>query len=114
MLVDVRPFWVLAALCSGGFGLLVLVLRRKYTGHLSRALTFWGLSYVCFGAMFATFSAGTKSELLLYVLSRSAGSYGLCLEYRAIAELKDQRHSRWWLIGPPLLMLAQGPSRPTF
>src|ERR1700678_712110 len=51
MTFDIRPIWIVAALCSAGFGFLVLLLRRNFSDYLSRALTYWGIAYLCFGGL---------------------------------------------------------------
>ena len=108
MVVDIRPFWMIAGVCSGGFGALVLTLRKKYVGYLGESLTLWGSSYLCFGAVFGMFVIGQRLGFSFYVLSRTMGTLGLCLELLAISKLKKHPISRMWMIVPPLIMLALG------
>jgi hypothetical protein len=58
MFLDIRPFWIVAALSSGGLGLLVLLLRRNYADATAAALSYWGGCYLCFGAMFSLLLLG--------------------------------------------------------
>jgi diguanylate cyclase (GGDEF)-like protein len=107
MTFDIRPIWIVAALCSAGFGFLVLLLRRNFSDYLSRALTYWGIAYLCFGGLFfLCLGAGWAGPFLVYVAARTLGAIGFVFEYRAITALKRQRLSRAWLIAPPVLLFA--------
>ena len=105
MTFDIRPIWMVAALCSAGFGFLVLLLRRNFSDYLGRALTYWGIAYLCFGGFFSLCLGGDRAgPFLVYVAARTLGAIGFVFEYWAITALKQQRHSRAWLIAPPLLL----------
>jgi diguanylate cyclase (GGDEF)-like protein len=107
MTFDIRSIWVVAALCSAGFGLLVLVLKRNFSDYLGRALTYWGLAYLCFaGLFFLALGEPWEGPFLVYVAARTLGAVGFAFEYCAITALKRQRHSAGWLIGPPVLLFA--------
>jgi diguanylate cyclase (GGDEF)-like protein len=107
MTFDIRSIWVVAALCSAGFGLLVLVLKRNFSGYLGRALTYWGLAYLCFGGLFFLCLGGPwASPFLVYVGGRTLGAVGFVFEYWAITALKRQKHSAAWLVAPPALLFA--------
>jgi diguanylate cyclase (GGDEF)-like protein len=107
MTFDIRSIWVVAALCSAGFGLLVLVLKRNFSDYLGRALTYWGLAYLCFGGLFFLCLGGRwASPFLVYVGGRTLGAVGFVFEYWAITALKRQKHSAAWLVTPPALLFA--------
>ena len=107
MTFDIRSIWVVAALCSAGFGLLVLVLKRNFSDYLGSALTYWGLAYLCFGGMFFLCLGGRwEGPFLVYVAGRTLGAVGFAFEYCAITALKRQKHSAAWLIAPPVLLFA--------
>ena len=107
MTFDIRSIWVVAALCSAGFGLLVLVLKRNFSDYLGRALTYWGLAYLCFGGLFFLCLGGRwASPFLVYVGGRTLGAVGFVFEYWAITALKRQKHSTAWLVAPPALLFA--------
>jgi len=104
---DIRSIWVVAALCSAGFGLLVLVLKRNFSDYLGSALTYWGLAYLCFGGFFFLCLGGRwEGPFLVYVLGRTLAAVGFAFEYWAITALKRQKHSATWLIAPPVLLFA--------
>jgi diguanylate cyclase (GGDEF)-like protein len=106
MTFDIRPIWMIAGLCSAGFGLLVLLLRRNFSDYLGRALTYWGFAYLCFSGLFFLCLGGeTVGTFLASVVSRTLGALGFAFEYWAITELKRQRHSPAWVIVPPTLLL---------
>ncbi len=107
MTLDVRPVWLIAALCSSGFGVFVLLLRRNYSEFLGRALSLWALAYLCFGSMF--FLCLEKDSLpvfLVYVVGLTLGAIGFVFEYWAISVLKKQKAVKAWLISPPLALVA--------
>ena len=105
MTLDARPIWIIAAICSAGFGFLVLLLRRNYADYLARALTYWSLAYLCFACMFTIWLGGAKAGPFLYfVVARMLAPLGLGFEYRAVTALKRQAYSLGWMIYPPLLM----------
>jgi diguanylate cyclase (GGDEF)-like protein len=107
MTFDVRPIWIVAALCSTGFGFLVLLLRRNFSDYLSRALTYWGVAYLCFaGLFFLSPGEDRAGPFLVFVVGRTLGVAGFVFEYWAICALKRQKHSRIWLIWPPAAMFA--------
>src|ERR1700733_10452117 len=107
MTFDIRSIWVVAALCSAGFGLLVLVLKRNFSDYLGRALTYWGLAYLCFGGLFFLCLGGRwEGPFLVYVAGRTLGAVGFVFEYWAITALKRQKYSAAWLIAPPVLLFA--------
>jgi diguanylate cyclase (GGDEF)-like protein len=109
MTFDVRPFWVIGALCATGFGLLVLLLRRGYPDYLNRVLLFLGVANVCLGASFvARLARAWDGDFGFHVLSCTLVVACLSLEYKAMCELKKQPLLTAWLIGPPILMFAIG------
>lgn len=107
MTFDIRPIWLVAALCSAGFGLIVLLLKRNFTDYLGRTLTRLGVAYLCFAGFFFLCVAGDHAgPFLVYVVGRTLGAFGFVFEYWAIAALKRQKHSRVWLVAPPALLFA--------
>lgn len=107
MTFDIRPIWLVAALCSAGFGFTVLLLKRNFTDYLGRTLTRLGAAYLCFAGFFFLCLAGDRAGLfLVYVVGRTLGALGFVFEYWAITALKRQKHSRVWLVAPPMLLFA--------
>ena len=107
MTFDIRPIWIIAALCSAGFGFLVLLLRRSYSDYLGRALTYWGVAFLFFAGMFLLCLGGHAiGPFFSIVMGRTLGAVGFAFEYWAITSLKRQRYSRGWLAAPPVLLFA--------
>lgn len=107
MSFDIRPIWIVAAFCSAGFGFLVLLLRRNFSDYLGRALTYWGVAYLCFaGLFFLCLGGDAAGPFLVFVVGRTLGAVGFVFEYWAITALKRQKHSLGWLIAPPALLFA--------
>lgn len=105
MSFDIRPIWMIAALCSAGFGFFVLLLRRNFSDYLGRALTYWAIAYLCFSGLFTLCIAGDAAgPFLVLVVGRTLGAVGFVFEYWAITALKRQRHSARWLFTPPILL----------
>jgi diguanylate cyclase (GGDEF)-like protein len=105
MSLDIRPFWLIGALFAGGFGLLVLVVRKAYPADLARVLMLWGLAHLCLGLNYSLrLGAAREGQFAFNVLSNTLIAVCLSLEYRAIRELKHQPSSPGWIIGPPLIM----------
>ena len=104
MTFDVRPFWLIGALCGGIFGLVVLSVRRGYPNYLRWTLEFLGLANLCLAASYlARLSGAWTGRFVFDVLSSTLVVACLSLEYRAVCELKQFLVSTWWTIGPPLL-----------
>jgi diguanylate cyclase (GGDEF)-like protein len=107
MNLDIRPFWMIGALASSGFGLLVLVVRKAYPSYLGRVLFLWGAANLCLGTNYALrLGRSWDGEFVFYVLGNTLVAICLTLEYWAIRSLKRQPASIQWLILPPLLMFA--------
>jgi diguanylate cyclase (GGDEF)-like protein len=105
MTFDIRPIWMIAGLCSAGFGFLVVLLRRNFSDYLGRALTYWGLAYLCFSALFFLCLGGDAlGPFLVSVASRTLGGVGFAFEYWAISALKRQRPSAAWAVVPNVLL----------
>jgi diguanylate cyclase (GGDEF)-like protein len=104
MTFDVRPFWLIGALCGGVFGLVVLFVRRGYPNYLRWTLEFLGLANLCLAASYvARLSGPWMGRFVFDVLSSTLVVACLSLEYRAICELKQRLASAAWIMGPPLL-----------
>jgi diguanylate cyclase (GGDEF)-like protein len=104
---NVNAFWMVGALCSIGFGLLVLIVRKNYTNYLGRVLTYWGLAYVCYGIAFTIwFERDLLGQFLFSVVSRTLVAVGFSMAYRAATELKQRRFVIPWLVIPPVLTFA--------
>jgi diguanylate cyclase (GGDEF)-like protein len=102
---DVRPFWLIGALCGNGFGLLVLIVRRGYQDYLRRALAFLGAANLCLGvSYFMRYGQAWDGQFAFHVLTNTLVAACLSLEYRAVCELKRRAASAWWIFGPPGLM----------
>jgi diguanylate cyclase (GGDEF)-like protein len=107
MILDIRPFWLIGALGASGFGSLVLVVRKAYSGYLGRVMLFWGVANLCLGAGYALrLGRSWDGQFVFYVLSSALIAACLSLEYGAMRELKRQPSSLGWIAGPPLLMFA--------
>ncbi len=64
MKFDVQPFWLTGALCAGGFGILVLLVKRGYPDYLRRTLGFLGAANLCLGASYmARYGGGVGGEI---------------------------------------------------
>jgi diguanylate cyclase (GGDEF)-like protein len=107
MTFDVRPFWIVGALCAIGFGLLVLIVRRGYPNYLRRTLAYLGAANLCLGASYMARIGGRWDGRFVFdVLSSTLVVACLSLEYRAVCVLKRRAASLFWTIGPPLVMFA--------
>ncbi len=107
MTFDVRPFWLIGALCAGGCGILVLLVRKGYPDYLGRVLMFLGVANMCFGASYALRVARNwDGQFIFHVVSATLVASCLSLEYRGVCELKSQPTSAAWMFGIPSLMFA--------
>jgi diguanylate cyclase (GGDEF)-like protein len=107
MTLDIRPFWLIGALASSGFGVLVLVVRKAYPANLGRVLSLWGAASLCLGVNYALrLGPPREGQFVFNVLSNTLIAACLTLEFWAIRVLKRQTTSLQWIIGPPLLMFA--------
>ncbi|MDR3726289.1 MAG: GGDEF domain-containing protein [Terracidiphilus sp.] len=107
MIYDVRPFWLIGALCGGGFGLLMLLVRKNYPDYLNRVLLFLGAANLCLGAAYILRYQGIGlGRFLFEVVSSTLVITCLSLEYRAVCELKRLAPSKILIIVPPLLTFA--------
>jgi diguanylate cyclase (GGDEF)-like protein len=52
------------------------------------------------------FEREAAGEFSFLVVSRTLLTLSLCLQYRAVAEIKRQQSSVFWVLGPPVLMFA--------
>ncbi len=101
---EVNTVWLVAAALCVTAGTLMLVLRRHYSEHMSRALTLWGNSCLCISAAFA-FTIGLP-RLTLPVAMPLLGVVGMVLQYLAVVELKQQKRQNIWVWGPVLATCA--------
>lgn len=106
MAFDVRPFWMIGALCGCGFGLLVLLVRKGYPDYLNRVLLFLGAANLSLGASYSLRFAGLRlGQFAFEVLSSTLVVTCLSLEYQAVCELKRRPPTKALLFVPPLLTL---------
>jgi len=104
MTLDIRSFWLIGALSSCGLGILLLLVRKAYSGMLSRMLLFCGAGAICLASGWAIlFERAFVGEFSFLVLSRTLLTLSLCLQYRGVAEMKHQSISASWIVGPPAL-----------
>ena len=107
MNLDIRPFWMIGALASSGFGVLVMVVRKAYPAYLGRVLFLWGAANLCLGTNYALrLGRAWEGEFVFYVVSNTLIAACLTLEFWAIRELKRQPTTIEWIVAPPLLMFA--------
>jgi diguanylate cyclase (GGDEF)-like protein len=106
MALDIRSFWLIGAITSFSFGLLLLLIKKTYPENLSRMLSFCGAASMCLGAGWFLLFEGPSRQFAFFVLSRTLLNLCLSLQYRAVAEVKRQPISNAWIAGPPLLVFA--------
>jgi diguanylate cyclase (GGDEF)-like protein len=107
MALDIRSFWLIGAISSFGFGLILFLIRKTYPESLSRMLSYCGAASMCLGAgWFLLFQGPSSRQFAFFVLSRTLLSLCLSLQYRAVAEVKRQPVSIAWIAAPPLLVFA--------
>jgi len=102
--IEVNTVWLVAGALSTSFGLLVMLLRSRYTGHFEAALRLWGESCLCVGIAFWMASSSPRAALSL--ASPSLGILAITLQYLAVVELKQQRRQRLWVQLPFTVALA--------
>jgi diguanylate cyclase (GGDEF)-like protein len=105
--LEIRSFWLVGAISSFGFGLLLLLIRKTYPGKMSRMLAYCGAASICLGAGWGILFEGPASgQFDFLVLSRTLLALCLSLQYKAVGEIKQQPVAKAWIAGPPMLVLA--------
>src|ERR1700722_12836341 len=108
--LDIRSFWLIGAISSFSFGLLLLLIRKTYPESLSGMLSYCGAASLCLGAgWIILFEGPTSGQFAFLVLSRMLLALCLSLQYRAVAQVKRQRISSAGIAGPPLLVFGVCP-----
>lgn len=107
MTVDMRAVWLIGALGSSSFGLLLLVLGRTFPPRLRQVLFIWGIASICLGMGYSIRLARPwESPYVFHVLGSTMIAACLSLEYWAVRKLKQQSRSVISLLAPPLLTFA--------
>lgn len=107
MMLDIRSFWLIGAVCSLGFGFLLLLVRKAYPDDLRRMLLYCGAASICLGAGWTLLLEENSLEQFAFlVLSRVLLSLSLTLQYRAISNLKGHQAPIAWVVAPPVLVFA--------
>ena len=107
MKFDVQPFWLTGALCAGGFGILVLLVKRGYPDYLRRTLGFLGAANLCLGASYmARYGGAWAGRFVFDVVSSTLVTTSLSLEYAAVCELKRWPARPVWISVAPLVTFA--------
>jgi diguanylate cyclase (GGDEF)-like protein len=102
---DIRGVWLIGALGSCSFGLLLLVLGRTFPERLRHALSLWGIASICLGMGYTVRLARPwESVYVFHVLSSTLIATCLSLEWWTIRKLKRQATSTISLLVPPLIM----------
>jgi diguanylate cyclase (GGDEF)-like protein len=107
MIFDIRPFWLVGALCFAGSGLLVLVVKNAYQRELAKVISVWGAANIILGVAFALrFERPWVGQFLFYDLAGALMTLCLSLEYLGVSWLKHQKPRLVWIAAPPSLVLA--------
>lgn len=102
MIFDVQPFWIIGGLCTTGFGLLVLIVRKDYPEYLRRALEYLGVANLCMGASYmARIAERWDGRFVFDVLSGTLFVACLSIEYLAVCQLKRLPPVVAWTFVPP-------------
>lgn len=102
--LEVKTVWLVAGILSTSCGLLVMILRSRYTDHLGRAVHLWGGSCLCIGSAFLLSSSSQRAALSL--VSLLIGSLAITLQYLAVTELKQQKRQLFWARVPVIATAA--------
>lgn len=105
MIQDVRLLWAVGAISTTIFGLLLLLVQAGYPRNLRRVLRLLGAAHICLGLSYSLRVAGPGLGRFFYEVATSTlVVVFLCLEYRAVNELKGRAPSAFWSFTPPLLI----------
>lgn len=100
MLLDVRTSMFLISTGSLAISTAMVALSGRYTGHIGRAISYWGNGLAMVGVCFVLISLrGTIPDLFSIVAANSLGIWGLFLRYFAVKTIKRQAFG----IGLPIL-----------
>jgi len=96
MTLQVQSIWLVGALTAFTYGGLMLILRRSYPDWLNSAMTYGGVANLLVAASYMLrIGYFFPSEWFIFVFGNTAATLCLCMELRAIAELKSKSVSRW-------------------
>lgn len=102
----IQSLWLIGALCTSTFGLLVLAVRKSFPDYLCHALTYSGLANLCLAGSFCLrIFIGHEPEVFSNVLGNTLASFCLGLELCAISELKRELSSALLVYGIPAATL---------
>lgn len=107
MTPDIRGVWLIGALSSTSFGLLLLILGKIFPYRLRRVLSIWGVASICLGLGYSVRLAQPwETDYVFHVLSSTLIASCLSLEYWTVRKLKLQPASIGSLLVPPAIMFA--------
>jgi len=107
MTLDVRAFWLMGALATGSFGLLVFFVKNAYPAYLSRTLAIFGAANIALSVNYVIhLGRAFTGQFLFYVVGATLVTTCLSLEYSAVCLLKRRRAWAGWIFGPPTLVFA--------
>ena len=93
--LQVKTLWLVAGILSTCFGILVILLRTRYTGYLRNAFYLWGGSCLFIGIAF--FLATPSPRAALSLISPLIGVLAITMQYVAVSELKQQGRGPMWM-----------------
>jgi|GEM_PF-2467041 len=106
---DLRTLWMISAFCSGGFGVMMLLLRKSYPEHAAQSMTLWGFANLSLGLSYLLrIEIRWAGNDTIQWLSLTLVPVCLSLEYAAVCLIKEQKARLFWLIAPTSAMLAMG------
>jgi diguanylate cyclase (GGDEF)-like protein len=104
VIADIRPFWLIGAVCCIGSGVLVLFVKKAYQRDLDRVLNIWSLANALIGVALALrFLRGHLHEFVSVDVASTLIPVCLSLEYLGVCLLKHQKPVRAWLYLPAIL-----------
>ena len=107
MVLDIRSFWLIGAVCSFAFGLLLLLIRKTYPQNLGRMLLYCGVASLCLGAGWAfLFEGGVIGRVP--VSCSQPGTAHVVPEPAVPRRVRNQAANvlNAWVVGPPLGVFA--------
>lgn len=105
MTLDIRAFWLIGALATTSFGVLILIVRRAYPASLNKSLAYFGIANLCLGASYdLRLAHGFLGDFFFYGVSATLVNLCLILEYFSVCLLKRTRPSLSLVFGPPVFV----------